>query len=58
MPRKNSERMVIISLHVPKQMLNDIEDLVKKGLYPHRSEVFREALRQYLARYSNGAQNI
>ena len=44
MPAKNGEKMVLISVHVPKRILEAIDGLVKKGILPNRSEAIRMAL--------------
>jgi Arc/MetJ-type ribon-helix-helix transcriptional regulator len=49
MPRtKSKERMVLISVHLPKQMLEEIDELVKQGVFPSRSEAIRIAIRDLL----------
>ena len=47
MPRKR-ERMILISVHIPKQMLNDLDNLVAHGLFPSRSEAIRIAIKDML----------
>jgi Arc/MetJ-type ribon-helix-helix transcriptional regulator len=47
MPRKK-ERMILISVHVPIQMLSDLDSLVAQGLFPSRSEAIRIAIRDML----------
>ena len=44
MPAKNGDKMVLISVHVPKRILEAIDGLVKKGILPNRSEAIRMAL--------------
>lgn len=44
MPKKDGNHMVLISVHVPKTILDTIDELVKKGLFPNRSEAIRMAL--------------
>jgi len=44
MPMKDGDNMVLISVHVPKRVLNTIDDLVKEGIFPNRSEAIRMAL--------------
>jgi len=51
MPKtKAKEKMVLISVHVPKQMLEELDELVKKGVFPSRSEAIRIAIRDLLLR--------
>ena len=51
MPKtKAKEKMVLISVHIPKQMLEELDELVKKGAFPSRSEAIRIAIRDLLLR--------
>jgi len=51
MPKtKAKEKMVLISVHVPKQMLEELDELVKKGIFPSRSEAIRIAIRDLIAK--------
>ena len=51
MPRKDqASRMVLISVHVPKKLLDAINELVYQGLIPNRSEAIRMALILFLER--------
>jgi len=51
MPKtKAKEKMILISVHVPKQMLEELDELVKKGVFPSRSEAIRIAIRDLLLR--------
>ena len=55
MPRtKSKERMVLISVHLPKQMLGEIDELVSQGVFPSRSEAIRIAIRDLL--YKEGSR--
>ena len=52
MPKtKASEKMVLISVHIPKQLLEELDELVKRGIYPSRSEAIRIAIRDLLLRH-------
>jgi len=52
MPKtKANEKMVLISVHIPKQMLEELDELVKRGIYPSRSEAIRIAIRDLLLRH-------
>ena len=42
------EKLVLISLRIPKQMYNELENLVARGLFPSRSEAIRTAIRNLL----------
>ncbi len=43
-------RMKIVSVQLPQGLINAMDQLVKKGVYPNRSEVIREAIRELLKR--------
>ncbi|TFG07718.1 ribbon-helix-helix protein, CopG family [Candidatus Thorarchaeota archaeon] len=40
--------MRLIAVHLPERIVDDIEELVEKGLYPNRSETIRIAIRDLL----------
>jgi len=42
--------MVLISVHIPVQMLQELDSLVKTGAYPSRSEAIRIAIRDLILR--------
>jgi Arc/MetJ-type ribon-helix-helix transcriptional regulator len=48
MPRKTrkitKERSIIISMHMPKKMIEELDALVEKGIMPSRSEAIRYAV--------------
>ncbi|AJC71083.1 MAG: type II toxin-antitoxin system ParD family antitoxin [Thermococcus sp.] len=46
-------KMRIISVQVPQSYVNAMDQLVKRGLYPNRSEVIRAALREFLKKEMN-----
>jgi len=49
MPRtKSEEKMVLISVHIPRRMLEELDELAKSGLFPSRSEAIRVAVRDLL----------
>ncbi|ASA78034.1 MULTISPECIES: ribbon-helix-helix domain-containing protein [Thermococcus] len=41
-------KMRIISVQLPQGLINAMDQLVKKGVYPSRSEIIREAIRELL----------
>ncbi len=41
-------RMRIISVQLPQGLINAMDQLVKMGVYPNRSEIIREAIRELL----------
>ena len=51
MPKtKSKERMVLISVHLPKQMLEELDGIVSQSVFPSRSEAIRIAIRDLLYR--------
>ena len=48
--------MITISLKLPKKMLELIDELVREGLYPSRSEVIRTAIILLLRREFRNAR--
>jgi len=51
MPKTMSkEKMILISVHIPKQMLDDLDELVRQGKFPSRSEAIRVAVRDLIHR--------
>lgn len=46
-------KMRIISVQVPQSFVNAMDQLVKRGIYPNRSEIIRTALRELLKREMN-----
>jgi len=45
---KSEEKMILISLHLPRRMLEEIDELVRRGVFPSRSEAIRVAIRDLL----------
>ena len=45
------EKMILVTLHVPKPLLDMIDDLVKRGVFLTRSEALREATRLLIEQY-------
>ncbi|MEM0462880.1 ribbon-helix-helix domain-containing protein [Pyrobaculum sp.] len=54
MPRRGGEEMVLISVHLPQKMLQQIEELVKGNLFPNRSELIRSAIRELILKHKTG----
>jgi len=51
MPRgKNMNKMELVSMYIQKQALKEIDELVKQGVFPSRSEAIRYAIRKLLAK--------
>jgi Arc/MetJ-type ribon-helix-helix transcriptional regulator len=40
--------MMLISVHIPRRMLEGLDELAKSGLFPSRSEAIRVAVRDLL----------
>jgi len=51
--RRKKEPMELVSLHLPRAMLVALDDMVKRGMYPNRSEAIRDALAKLLAQYKD-----
>ncbi|MFZ8808039.1 MAG: ribbon-helix-helix domain-containing protein [Pyrobaculum sp.] len=49
--------MILISVHIPSALLQIVDDLVRQGVYPSRSEAIRDAIRQLLERYFYEAES-
>ena len=43
----------MISFHIPRQMLEELDRLVQEGRFPNRSEAIRTAIRDLLLRERN-----
>lgn len=46
--KDKNRRMVLISVHIPRQMLEELDRLVQEGRFPNRSEAIRTAIRDLL----------
>jgi hypothetical protein len=51
--RKRKEPMELVSVHLPKAMLVTLDDMVRRGIYPNRSEAIRDALAKLLMNYKD-----
>ncbi len=40
--------MDVVQVRIPREMIRRIDTLVKKGIYPNRSEAIRDAVRRLL----------
>ena len=57
MPKSiNKEKMVLISVHIPKKLLEELDELVMQGYLPSRSEAIRIAVRDLIMRTKNEAK--
>lgn len=50
---KRGNRMKLISVHLPEHLVNELEDLVRKGYFPSRSEAIRVAVHNLIMRYKD-----
>jgi len=48
---RGKEKMVLISFHIPKSYVEVLDELVRRGVYPSRSEAIRAALRELVNKY-------
>jgi Arc/MetJ-type ribon-helix-helix transcriptional regulator len=42
------EKMVIVCVHMPKSLVEKLDELVKQGEFPSRSEAIREIIKDFL----------
>jgi Arc/MetJ-type ribon-helix-helix transcriptional regulator len=42
------EKMVIVCVHMPKSLVEELDKLVKQGEFSSRSEAIREAIKDFL----------
>jgi hypothetical protein len=49
--RQGGERMVRTGFHVPGEWLKRLDELVRRGIFPSRSEAVREAVRKLVESY-------
>jgi len=50
LPRKH-RKIVLISVHVPEEQVRALDELVKCGLYPNRSEAIRKAIQDLIEKH-------
>ena len=48
----SKDKMILISVHLPKEMLHELDELVRQGRFPSRSEAIRIAVRDLIFRES------
>lgn len=49
--KQKREKMELISFHLPKPLFDIVDNLVRQGVYPSRSEAIRDAIRLLLEKY-------
>ena len=47
-------KLALISVKMPLRLLEEIDDLVRKGVFVSRSEMIRQAVRHYLKHVVKG----
>jgi len=47
----SNEKMMLISVHIPKRMLEELDEIVRRGYFPSRSEAIRVAIRDLIDKY-------
>ena len=52
------EETRLISFHVPRSYKESLDELVRLGHYPNRSEAIRAAIRELLDRYRQNGGSI
>jgi antitoxin ParD1/3/4 len=45
-----------VTLRIPKQQIEEVEEMVEMGEYPNRSEAIRSAVREMLAEQDTGTE--
>jgi Arc/MetJ-type ribon-helix-helix transcriptional regulator len=51
--RREREGMVLISLHVPRAWLEWLDEMVRRGEFPSRSEAIRHAIQRLREQYAH-----
>ena len=58
MPRpKTEDKLVMVSVHIPRKWLEELDDLVRRGVFPSRSEAIRVAIRKLLDQEGTSQEN-
>jgi Predicted transcriptional regulators containing the CopG/Arc/MetJ DNA-binding domain and a metal-binding domain len=47
-------KLTLITVKIPMKILQEVDELVKEGVFVSRSEAVREALKLLLSRYGEG----
>ena len=48
LPQRGTKNMERVTLRIPKQQIEEVEQMVETGEYPNRSEAIRSAVRNML----------
>ena len=54
--QQGNENMERVTLRIPKQQIEEVEQMVETGEYPNRSEAIRSAVREMLAEQETGQE--
>ncbi|HDO20745.1 MAG TPA: ribbon-helix-helix protein, CopG family [Candidatus Bathyarchaeota archaeon] len=54
----SGERLKIVSIRLPEVYIELIDELIRLGIYPSRSEIIRVALREFLSKEINTHGNV
>ncbi len=54
---KGTKNMERVTLRIPKQQIEEVEQMVETGEYPNRSEAIRSAVREMLAEQESSEQS-
>jgi len=49
---------MLISVHIPRRMLEGLDELARSGLFPSRSEAIRVAVRDLLIKERGGGGGV
>jgi Arc/MetJ-type ribon-helix-helix transcriptional regulator len=52
MAKKDGPSQVLVSLHMPKAVVEALDELVRRGLVASRSEAIRQAVNEYIVKYA------
>ena len=53
---KGNQTMERVTLRIPKQQIEEVEQMVETGEYPNRSEAIRSAVREMLSEHDTGPE--
>jgi len=53
---QGNQNMERVTLRIPKQQIEEVEQMVETGEYPNRSEAIRSAVREMLAEHDTGQE--
>jgi Arc/MetJ-type ribon-helix-helix transcriptional regulator len=55
---EEERKMVVVCVHVPKWVVDRLDELVKQGEFPSRSEAVREAIKEFLEGEERGWEEL